>query len=67
MFDSLAYSQTAKAKSPAPAPGVDAKEIYSDMQIVAGSPTTEEAAAVEAVLTEMAAEWGETKHRKVLG
>lgn len=67
MLDSLAYSQTAKAPSPAPAPGVDAKEILSDMHIVAGSPTAEESAAVEAVLTEMAAEWAETKHRKVLG
>lgn len=67
MIDSLVYSQTAKAQSPAPAPGVDAKEILSDMHIVAGNPTAEEAAAVEAVLTEMAAEYGETKHRKVLG
>lgn len=67
MIDNLDYSQTAQAPSPAPAPGVDAKEILPQMQIQRGNPTPEEAAAVEAVLTEMAAEWGETKHRKVLG
>ncbi|WP_425843337.1 acyl-CoA carboxylase epsilon subunit [Agrococcus sp. TSP3-2-1] len=36
------------------------------MAIVAGSPTPEEQAAVEAALTGMAAEWAETKHRRVL-
>ena len=36
------------------------------MVVVAGSPTPEERAAVEAVLTGMAAEWAETKHRRVL-
>ena len=67
MIDNIDYSQTAKAPSPAPPPGVDAKEILSKMQIQGGQPTPDEAAAVEAVLTEMAAEWAETKHRKVLG
>ncbi|GAA3597238.1 acyl-CoA carboxylase subunit epsilon [Agrococcus terreus] len=36
------------------------------MQVVSGSPTPEERAAVEAVLTGMADEWAETKHRTVL-
>lgn len=36
------------------------------MQVVSGSPTAEEAAAVEAVLVGMAEEWAETKHRRVL-
>lgn len=36
------------------------------MRVVSGSPTAEEAAAVEAVLTGMAEEWAETKHRRVL-
>lgn len=36
------------------------------MQVVGGSPTPEERAAVEAVLTGMADEWAETKHRTVL-
>lgn len=36
------------------------------MIVVAGSPTPEEQAAVEAALTGMAAEWAETKHRRVL-
>ncbi|MCR8671010.1 acyl-CoA carboxylase subunit epsilon [Agrococcus sp. HG114] len=36
------------------------------MAVVGGSPTPEERAAVEAVLTGMAAEWAETKHRRVL-
>lgn len=67
MIDNVDYSQAAKAPSPAPAPGADIKEILSKMEIQGGNPTTEEAAAVEAVLTEMAAEWAETKHRKVLG
>ncbi|WP_026373608.1 acyl-CoA carboxylase epsilon subunit [Agrococcus lahaulensis] len=42
----------------------DASE--SVMIVVAGSPTPEERAAVEAALTGMAAEWAETKHRRVL-
>jgi hypothetical protein len=36
------------------------------MVVCGGSPTPEEQAAVEAVLTGMAAEWAETKHRRVL-
>lgn len=36
------------------------------MEVVGGSPTPEERAAVEAVLTGMADEWAETKHRTVL-
>jgi hypothetical protein len=36
------------------------------MVVVSGSPTPEEQAAVEAALTGMAAEWAETKHRRVL-
>jgi hypothetical protein len=36
------------------------------MAVVGGSPTDEERAAVEAVLTGMADEWAETKHRRVL-
>ena len=36
------------------------------MTVVGGSPTAEERAAVEAVLLGCAAEWAETKHRRVL-
>ena len=36
------------------------------MRVVGGSPTPEEAAAVEAVLVGLADEWAETKHRRVL-
>ncbi len=36
------------------------------MAVVGGSPTDEERAAVEAVLSGMADEWAETKHRRVL-
>ena len=36
------------------------------MRVVAGSPTPEEQAAVEAVLVGLAEEWAETKHRRVL-
>ena len=36
------------------------------MTVVGGSPTDEECAAVEAVLSGMAEEWAETKHRAVL-
>jgi hypothetical protein len=36
------------------------------MQVVGGSPTPEEQAAVQAALTGMAEEWAETKHRRVL-
>lgn len=36
------------------------------MTVVGGSPTDEERAAIEAVLTSAAAEWAETKHRRVL-
>ncbi|WP_306232626.1 acyl-CoA carboxylase epsilon subunit [Agrococcus beijingensis] len=36
------------------------------MTVVDGSPTAEERAAVQAVLVGLAAEWAETKHRRVL-
>lgn len=36
------------------------------MRVVAGSPTPEERAAVEAALLGLAEEWAETKHRRVL-
>lgn len=36
------------------------------MRVVSGSPSPEEAAAAEAVLSGMAEEWAETKHRAVL-
>lgn len=36
------------------------------MQVVSGSPTPEERAAVETVLVGLAEEWAETKHRRVL-
>lgn len=38
----------------------------ADMRVLSGSPTPEEAAAIEALLTSMASEWAETKHRVVL-
>lgn len=40
--------------------------VGGDMQVLSGSPTVEERAAIEALLTAMAAEWAETKHRVVL-
>lgn len=36
------------------------------LEVVGGSPTPEERAAVEAVLVGLADEWAETKHRRVL-
>ena len=36
------------------------------MTVVSGSPTDEERAAIQAVLSGSAAEWAETKHRRVL-
>ncbi len=49
----------------------DARPAHADpseprMLVVAGSPTPEERAAVEAVLVGMAEEWAQTKHRRVL-
>ncbi len=45
----------------------DAREAAEPiMTVVGGSPTDEERAAVEAVLSGMADEWAETKHRRVL-
>jgi hypothetical protein len=45
----------------------DAREAAEPiMTVVGGSPTDEERAAIEAVLTGSAAEWSETKHRRVL-
>lgn len=42
------------------------RDDHPIMEVVGGSPTPEERAAVEAVLTGMADEWAETKHRTVL-
>ncbi|MGM1030771.1 MAG: acyl-CoA carboxylase subunit epsilon [Actinomycetota bacterium] len=45
----------------------DAREASEPvMTVVGGSPTDEERAAIQAVLTGSAEEWAETKHRRVL-
>ena len=44
--------------------GDEAREAL--MRVEGGSPTAEEAAAVEAVLVGMAEEWAQVKHRRVL-
>lgn len=50
--------------APDHATGAEASEPI--MHVVSGSPSTEERAAVEAVLVGLAEEWAETKHRRVL-
>ncbi|MCH1882315.1 acyl-CoA carboxylase epsilon subunit [Agrococcus sp. ARC_14] len=53
-------------QQPAPHRPAHADASEPIMRVVAGSPTAEERAAVEAVLVGLAEEWAETKHRTVL-